>query len=168
MRNSEIDCATETLGLVPQESVLVDVLIRPAKPEDISGVIAIDAEATGSNSKNNYWQDLFAHYGSKRRQRFFLVAEVAGTIRGFIIGEVRDWEFGSSSCGWVFGMGVSRELRLHGVGGALLGAIFDCFRAAGVEKVHTITGRDNNLMLSFFRSQGMMAAPVIPLEFDLR
>ena len=28
--------------------------------------------------------------------------------------------------------------------------------------------RDNTLILSFFRSQGMMAAPFIPLELDLR
>ena len=27
--------------------------------------------------------------------------------------------------------------------------------------------RDNRLILSFFRSQGMMAAPFIPLEIDL-
>jgi hypothetical protein len=28
-------------------------------------------------------------------------------------------------------------------------------------------GRDNTLILSFFRSQGMMAGPFIPLEMDL-
>ena len=27
--------------------------------------------------------------------------------------------------------------------------------------------RDNTLILSFFRSQGMMAGPLIPLEMDL-
>ncbi len=27
--------------------------------------------------------------------------------------------------------------------------------------------RDNTLVLSFFRSQGMMAGPLIPLEMDL-
>jgi len=43
----------------------------------------------------------------------------------------------------------------------------DCFRRAGVDKVRTLTTRDNNLVLSFFRSQGMMAARFIPLELDL-
>ena len=34
-------------------------------------------------------------------------------------------------------------------------------------KVRTMLGRDNTLILSFFRSQGMMAGPFIPLEMDL-
>ena len=144
-----------------------DFLIRPITAVDINQVIAIDAEATGVE-KVEYWHDLFHHYGTKRQQRFFLVAEVSGAIQGFVIGEVRDWEFGSPSSGWIFGVAVSRDTRLHGLGGALLRAIFECFRSTGVETVRTITGWDNTLMLSFFRSQGMMAAPYIPLEFKLR
>jgi hypothetical protein len=33
--------------------------------------------------------------------------------------------------------------------------------------VRTLVARDNGLVLSFFRSQGLMAAPVITLEKDL-
>ena len=39
--------------------------------------------------------------------------------------------------------------------------------AAGVRKLRTMLSRDNTLILSFFRSQGMMAGPFIPLEMDL-
>ena len=46
----------------------------------------------------------------------------------------------------------------------MLDAICDGFRRLGVDKVRTLLGRDNHLVLSFFRSQGMMAAPFIPLE----
>ena len=42
-----------------------------------------------------------------------------------------------------------------------------CIRDRGVTKVRTMLARDNHLILSFFRSQGMMAAPFIPLEIDL-
>ena len=38
---------------------------------------------------------------------------------------------------------------------------------AGVSKVRTLLSRDNTLILSFFRSQGMMIGPFIPLEMDL-
>ena len=41
------------------------------------------------------------------------------------------------------------------------------FRRAGVRTVRTMLSRDNTLILSFFRSQGMMAGPFIPLEMDL-
>jgi L-amino acid N-acyltransferase YncA len=58
--------------------------------------------------------------------------------------------------------------RLAGIGTRLLEAICAGFRHAGVDEVRTLIARDNSLVLSFFRSQGMMAAPFIPLEKDLR
>ena len=143
------------------------VRVRPIEAADLADVVAIDAEASGIE-KIDYWYELFHRYGTRgRQQRFFLVAEGGGAIQGFIIGEVRDWEFGSPPCGWVFGIAVRRNARLGGVGSALLAAILDCFRRSGVDKVRTLTTRDNNLVLSFFRSQGMMAARFIPLELDL-
>ena len=50
---------------------------------------------------------------------------------------------------------------------ALLQAICAGFKRAGVSKVRTMLSRDNTLILSFFRSQGMMIGPFIPLEMDL-
>ena len=38
---------------------------------------------------------------------------------------------------------------------------------SGARKVRTVLSRENTLILSFFRSQGMMAGPFIPLEMDL-
>ena len=144
-----------------------DLRVRPVDKADLGQIIAIDAEVTGLE-KTDYWYELFHRYGGARnRQRLFLVAESGAVIQGFIIGEVRDWEFGSAPCGWVFGLSVSASARLGGVGARMLEAICDGFRHAGVNKVRTLLARDNGLVLSFFRSQGMMAAPFIPLEMDL-
>ena len=144
------------------------VVIRPVEARDLDAVIDLDARVTGL-AKPDYWYELFHRYGARGRQgRSFLVAEAAGEIQGFVIGEVRDWEFGSAPCGWVFGINVRPDTRLGGVGTKLLDAINDGFRSAGVTKVRTLLARDNNLVLSFFRSQGMMAAPFIPLELDLQ
>ena len=54
-----------------------------------------------------------------------------------------------------------------GTATALLQAICAGFKRAGVSKVRTMLSRDNTLILSFFRSQGMMIGPFIPLEMDL-
>jgi GNAT superfamily N-acetyltransferase len=141
--------------------------VRPVEVRDLDAVIALDAAVTGL-AKPDYWYELFHRYGTRgRQQRFFLVAEAGGEIQGFVIGEVRDWEFGSPPCGWVFGINVRPDARLGGVGARLLEAIVEAFRRAGVAKVRTLLARDNNLVLSFFRSQGMTAAPFIPLELDL-
>lgn len=141
--------------------------VRAAAVADLEQVIAIDAGITGL-AKTDYWHELFDRYGGGHsRQRLFLVAEAGRAIQGFVIGEVRDWEFGSPPCGWVFAISVRPSARVAGVGTRLLEAVCEGFRHAGVDKVRTLIARDNSLVLSFFRSQGMMAAPVIPLEKDL-
>ncbi|MCZ7565461.1 MAG: GNAT family N-acetyltransferase [Burkholderiales bacterium] len=133
---------------------------------DLDRIVAIDAEVTGVR-KTDYWYEMFHRYGTRGgRQRFFFVAEYDRGPEGFVIGEVRDWEFGEPPCGWVFGIAVRPEARLAGVAARLLDAMCAAFRSAGVTKVRTLIRRDNQLVLSFFRSQGMMAAPFIALELD--
>ena len=143
------------------------VTTRPARRGDLAQVIAIDAAVTGI-AKPRYWQSVYRRYGNGGEAgRQFLVADAGGRVCGFIIGEVRDWEFGSPACGWVFAIDVDPDCRLAGIGTRLLAAICAGFRRAGVTRVRTLLARDNTLILSFFRSQGMMAAPIIPLELDL-
>ena len=141
--------------------------IRAVRRGDLTEVIAIDAAVTGIE-KRRYWQSVLRRYGvAGDAQRQFLVAEASARVLGFVIGEVRDWEFGSPPCGWVFAIDVRPDARQAGVGARLLAAICAGFRRAGVTKVRTMLARDNTLILSFFRSQGMMAGPFIPLEMDL-
>lgn len=143
------------------------IYIRPAIKSDLMGLITLDEEVTGF-AKRKYWKETFARYGTRRRlSRFFLVAEHRGRIEGFIIGEVRAWEFGEPPCGWIFAVQVRSKTRLKGVGTQLFSVLCDAFRRAGVEKVRTMLARDNHLVLSFFRSQGMMAGPFIELETAL-
>jgi GNAT superfamily N-acetyltransferase len=141
--------------------------IRPAVVEDMPDVIALDAAITGL-AKPDYWRDLFERYGTRRRdERFFLVAADDGVFIGFVIGEVRAWEFGAPPCGWLFAIELKPAARLKGAGTQLLLALCACFKRAGVDKLRTMLARDNHLMLSFFRSQGMMAGPSIQLEMPL-
>ena len=141
--------------------------IRPVRRRDLDPVIAIDAVVTGLE-KRAYWLSVYRRYGTGTHpERAFLVAELGGRVVGFVIGEVRDWEFGSPPCGWVFAIDVQQGVRLGGIGTRLLEAMAARFRAAGVTKLRTMLMRDNTLILSFFRSQGMMAGPLISLEMDL-
>ena len=140
--------------------------VRGVLPDDLGQGSGIDTVVTGLR-KAAYCAEILRRYGGGRRQRYFLVAEADGRIEGYVIGEVRDWEFGSPPCGWVFAISVHPDARLGGTGTRLLEAISDSFRRAGVSRLRTMLARDNPLILSFFRSQGMMAAPFIPLEKDL-
>jgi ribosomal protein S18 acetylase RimI-like enzyme len=153
-------------------SVKGAVSVRRVRADDVPQVFALDERVTGV-AKPDYWQDVFERYGKHRlNQRFFLVAESVETeirprILGFIIGELRAWEFGSEPCGWVFALSVDPRARLLGVGQSLFEAISVEFKNAGVAKMRTMVARDNRLHLMFFRSEGMMAGPYIQLEKEL-
>jgi GNAT superfamily N-acetyltransferase len=141
--------------------------VRAVRRADLDRIVAIDTAVTRM-PKTAYWHSLYRRYGKGDDDaRQFLVAEVAGRVVGFVIGEIRDWEFGSPPCGWVFAISVDPGARLGGVGTGLLRAIGDSFRRKGVTKLRTMLSRDNMLILSFFRSQGMTAGSLLPLEMDL-
>ena len=141
--------------------------IRPATLDDTPAIIDLDTEVTGVQ-KEAYWRDLMERYLAFRTEdRFVLVAESDTRVVGFVIGEIRAWEFGSEPCGWVFAVSVSPDERLHGVGADLLREIESRFRAAGVGTMRTMLSRRNHLLMSFFRAQGLMAGPYIQLEKSL-
>src|ERR1017187_5884078 len=80
------------------------VPVRRVQAADIPHVIALDTRVT-KLAKAEYWSDVFRRYGKQRlHERFFLVAEnrmdpADPHVLGFIIGEIRAWEFGSTPCG---------------------------------------------------------------------
>lgn len=144
------------------------VTIRSVRRADLDQVIALDATVTGFE-KRGYWERVYRRYGHAPRseQRWFLVALADSEVVGFVIGEVRDWEFGSPPCGWVFAIDVDPRVRQAGIGTRLLGALCERLRTAGVRQLRTLLAADNTLILSFFRSQEMMAAPLIPLQMEV-
>jgi ribosomal protein S18 acetylase RimI-like enzyme len=141
--------------------------IRPVQAADLADVIALDAEMTGIE-KGDFWRDLFGRLASPS-DRHFLVAEdpKGGPIRGYIVGEVRAYEFGSDPCGWVIAIGVDPRFRVRRTGEKLFDAMCDCLRADGVATVRTMVARADRLDMAFFRAQGMMAGPFIELEKPL-
>ena len=143
-----------------------DLVIRAAAVADVPAVTRLDSRITGM-TKSDYWADMFERYG-RRPGRFFLIAEGkdAGVI-GFIIGEVRAWEFGSPPSGWIFALGVDPTARLNKIGSRLFEAMCGCLAESGVDTVRTMLARDDELNMAFFRSQGMMGGPFIQLEMSL-
>lgn len=137
--------------------------VRSAQASDLPQVVALDAQNTGI-PKAAYWKDRFEWYAGRHPDRFFLVAERDGATLGFIVGEVRAWEFGSPPSGWIFAIHVSPEERQSGLGTLLFDEICARFRRAGVHQVRTMLAKDAHLLMSFFRSQGMMGGPFIQLE----
>ena len=143
------------------------ITIRAVRHEDLNAVIEMDAMVTGIH-KRDYWNSLYRRYADAvATGQHFLVATADDEVIGFVIGEVRDWEFGSQPCGWVFAIDVRPDARLMGAATQLLQGICQRFRRAGVSKVRTLLARENTLILSFFRSQGMIFGRYIQMEKDI-
>ena len=90
------------------------------------------------------------------------------SVVGFIIGEIRAWEFGSPPTGWIFAMAVDPAARLRKVGSRMFEAITAHLAENGADTVRTMLAHDDQLNMAFFRSQGMMGGPFIQLEMPLR
>ncbi len=148
------------------------ITIRRVKEVDLDFVAELDERVTG-HAKLDYWQDIFERYATRRvDQRFFLIAESDDVapefpVLGYIVGEIRGWEFGSEPCGWIFAFSVEPGTRQLGIGEQLFESMSDEFKASGIKTMRTMVARQNQLHMAFFRSEGMVAGPYIQLEKEL-
>ena len=156
----ELQDANDQLGI----HMTNQVTIREALANDFDAVVALDLDGV-TEEKPTYWRGIFDRYVTIDRDGgFFLVAEIRGEVVGFIVGEIRAWEFGSPPCGWVFALSVSTEHREIGVGQIMLQEMCQRMKKAGVTTVRTMVDRENKLTLSFFRSQGLRTGRYVELE----
>lgn len=141
------------------------VRIRPLSRADLRGVTRIDAHHTGAR-KPAYWKRILTEFlaAHDRRVRVGLAAEGERGLAGYLLGEVRAFEFGSEPCGWIFAVGVDPARARAGVGSALLDAACDAFSSAGVATVRTMVRRNDVPVLAFFRSRGFAGGAYVQLE----
>jgi ribosomal protein S18 acetylase RimI-like enzyme len=141
------------------------VRIRPLSRADLAGVTRIDAHHTGGR-KPAYWRRVFGEFLEARdgHVRVGLAAEGRRGLVGYLLGEVRAFEFGSEPCGWVFAVGVDPAHAREGVGTALLDAACGAFRRAGVGTVRTMVRRNDVPVLAFFRAHGFAGGAYVQLE----
>ena len=144
------------------------VRVRPLRPDDLPSVARIDAHHTG-RSKRAYWRRILGEYLAAERgpRRVGLAAEQGGRLLGYLLGEVRAFEFGSEPCGWVFAVGVDPAHLRAGVASRLLGEASRLFRLAGVSLVRTMVRRNDVPVLAFFRGNGFRGGAFVELERPL-
>jgi ribosomal protein S18 acetylase RimI-like enzyme len=142
--------------------------VRDLIEEDLRAVTRIDGLHTGV-PKPEYWRAVFDDFlrGDRRRSRVSLAVDGPEGLLGYLLGEVRAFEFGSEPCGWVFAVGVDPETVRRGVASCLLAEACKRFHDAGVERTRTMVERTNVPVLSFFRTNGFTAGRFVQLELAL-
>ncbi len=149
----------------PRQTV---IRVRDLCVEDLDDVVRIDSLHTGEN-KPEYWDEVMRDFLGRRpgSNRIGLAAEDGDKLIGYLLGEVRAFEFGSDACGWVFAVGVDPGSLLGGVASTLLRETCGRFRELGVAKVRTMVRRNSVDVLSFFRANGFVGGSFVQLELDL-
>lgn len=144
------------------------IVVEDLRPGDMEDVVRIDALHTGG-PKPEYWSRIFRDFlgGAADRVRVGLAARRDGRLAGYLLGEVRAFEFGSEPCGWIFSIGVDTADLRSGIARTLLAEGCRRFRAAGVTRVRTMVVRNDVPVLSFFRSSGFEAGSFVQLELGL-
>ena len=142
--------------------------IGPLRPADLAGVTRLDAGLTGQR-KPAYWKSVFREFVTPNRSssRVGLAARDGARLCGYLLGEVRAFEFGSAPSGWIFAVGVDPDYAHHGIGSALVAEAGRRFGRAGVSTVRTMVGRNDVSMLTFFRSNGFVGGSFTQLELAL-
>ena len=142
--------------------------IGPLRRGDLTAVVRIDAELTG-RPKLAYWKSAFKRFVSDTSSRMLvgLAARDGKKLVGYLLGEIRAFEFGSAPCGWIFAVGVDPQYGHHGIGSALVSEAARRLGRDGVSTVRTMVGRNDVSMLAFFRSNGFVGGSFTQLELEL-
>ena len=143
--------------------------LRPLKAGDLSEVVRIDGLHTGLR-KRAYWSAVFERFLRRngRAVRIGLGVESPKGLAGYLLGEVRAFEFGSEPCGWIFAVGVDPGSERRGVASLLLAEAVARFQAHGVPRIRTMVSRNDVPVLAFFRGNGFRGGPFVQLELDVK
>jgi Acetyltransferases len=139
-----------------------EVSIRDMQREDVKYIIAIDKRIIGKQRAPT-WQQKVEIYLETYPTKC-LVAEVADKVVGFLLGDIRGWEYGLPSSGWVEIVGVTPEYQGKGIGKKLVAAFADYCRSGEVKSVHALIRDDDKRLAHFLRTAGLKKGHLIDFE----
>jgi len=129
-----------------------EIKIRNLSRQDIESVVKIDEQITG-RPHEAYWTGKISKYLSSEPGAC-LAAESGGKVVGFILGDIRGWEYAIPVCGWLDILGVDIEYQGMGVGKMLIDALFAYFKSSGIENVVTMVNWNEEDLIDYFRANG--------------
>ena len=139
------------------------IVVRKLAKNDVDDLLRIE-EALGGEVSDDLRNSIIEYLGSSNSLTN-LGAELDGRLIGFIIGELKLWEFGEKRpVGWIKELGVDPEFQGRGVGVALGRELLQYFSSRGVGIVKTLVEWDSGDVISYFRTLGFKKGSQIVLE----
>ena len=142
------------------------VRIRPLDELDISGISRIDERISGIY-RPEIWEERVMYY-TRRDPGASQVAEQAGKVVGFMLGDLRAGEFGlDEPSGWIERFGIDPDFRGQDLGRKMFDAIKSHFAAEGAKSVRTLVETTDGGVAGFLKAIGFAPATLQALEMRL-
>lgn len=140
--------------------------VRPLDELDLGAITRID-ERIGGQYRPEIWEDRVGYY-LRRDPDASQVAEVDGKVVGFMMGDIRNGEFGiEESSGWIERFGIDPDFRGRDLGKLLFAAVTAHFEEQGVRTVRTLVNEKDEGVSGFLQAMGFRASPLQALEMAL-
>lgn len=138
--------------------------VRALTLKDSDRVLEIDAAVTSTAVKsgdNDLWR-LIAETTT------CFGAEVDGKLQGFVLADIRPWEFGRRAhVGWIIALGVHPDAQGKGLGKMLGERVLEQFQRLGVTRIQTIVEPETSELEPYFKALGFNESPAKMLVRDL-
>jgi ribosomal protein S18 acetylase RimI-like enzyme len=147
--------------------------VRLLTMDDLEEILKIEQRIEGDRHSDNhdrlgYLKETALYHLEHGEPLMNLGAEVEGRLVGFVLAEMRLWEFGRSErTGWIKVLGIDPAFQGRGVGRRLGGTLLEHFRRKNVTRVRTLVDWFEGDLISYFKSLGFNILNMIPLEKEL-
>jgi len=145
------------------------IKIRLMKADDFGAVVGIDEKVLKVTRPEYYEVKFEKLLRSKDYLPVSLVAEdEAGTVVGFIMGELYMGEYGiSQEEATLDTIGVDPSCQQKGIGEQLINEFVDHLRNVGVRKINTLVAWNDSKLIHFFSANHFSPSKTINLERNL-
>lgn len=140
----------------------MSITVRRMRTQDADAVLHINEKITGRPYEAQWASKIIDDI--TRNPLGCLVAEEGGEIVGFILGDIRGWEFAIPKSGWIEIVGVDPRFQGKGVARVLIETLHTYFRNHNVDRVMTMVNWNDGGLVGFFRALGFERSEFIILE----
>lgn len=140
----------------------MSITVRRMNTQDTEAVLSINEKITGHPTEAQ-WESRIID-ALTRNPLGCLVAESGGKVVGFVLADIRGWEFAIPKSGWIEIVGVDPGYQGKGVARELIGTLGMYFRNNNVEQILTMVNWNEGGLVGFFRALGFERSEFIILE----
>ena len=139
--------------------------IRLMKADDFDAVVGIDGKVLQTARPEYYRVKFEKLFNTNDYLPVSLVAEEAGKVVGFVMGELYLGEYGIfQEEATLHTIGVDPDYQQKGIGKNLINEFVDHLRKVGVQKLNTLVDWNDSKLIHFFSANQFSPSKTINLE----